>query len=605
MPPLPPPVLLERAEDRARRGRRREARELLRELAARPGEALDGEGWLRAGRLAGRLEALSAALACLRKAVARAPHHAPAWATLGGALALAGEAGEAEAAFEEALRRDPALPEALRGLARLREGRAGPAAAAALWERLAADSPRDLEARLGAARCLEALGEGERARRHLEEAVRHHPRHWQARRALAHRLLHDMEPEAALVQLEEAAARAPAGEEVRAALAADRVLALERAARVEEACRELEAALGRFPGACCAGLAVAWERVAQHTGGDEAALAYGEALLRRCELPPPARELLHFALGRLLDRLGRPAAAFRHFAAGNTLQPRRFDPQAHRRLLERVLALFGAGDLARAPRAPGRPGEGLVLVVGMPRSGTSLVERILAAHPAVRAGGERQALGRLGAELLQALPLGAGLAEALDEARCAALAARYWEGLERPGAAGRVTDKMPSNFWWLGLAGLILPGARVVHCRRHPLDTCLSCFMQDFRGGPPFTQRLEDLAEAYRGYRRLMAHWERVQPVPMLELDYEALVERPQEQVRRLLDFLELPWDGRCLRFHEQGAGGRTATASYAQVRRPLYREAVGRWRRYAAELEPLRRELADYLDEAAPYGYR
>ncbi len=600
-----PPALLREAQKLLAGGEAARAEALLTPLLQAPEEALDGAGWLQAGTLAGRLGRLGEAVALLERAVRRGPRLAEAWRTLGGALALAGREGEAAAAFRRALALEPEHPTALRGLARILERREGPAAALGCWERLAGLAPADLEARLGAARCLEAVADPAGARRHLEQAVRHHPGAWQARWALAQRFLHDMEPEAALAELAAAEAAAPADPSVRAALAADRILALERAGRLEEARRGLAEALARHRGRCAPVLAVARERVAQHGGPTELeeARAHAEELLARCELPAAARELLHFALGRLLDRLDRPEEAFRHFTAANRLQPRRFDPRAHEALLERVLGLFAERAWGDLPRAPGEPGRGLVLVVGMPRSGTSLVERILAAHPLVRAGGERQALGRLGLELLQGLPPGASLAQALDGARCAALGAAYWAGEPRPPAGHHVTDKMPTNFWWLGLAGLILPGARVVHCRRHPLDTLLSCYMQDFREGPAFTQRLEDLALCYRGYRRLMARWARLRPLPLLELDYEALVEDPEAQVRRLLDFLELPWDEACLRFHQ--APGRTATASYDQVRRPLYRDAVGRWRRYARQLEPLRRALAELLPpgEASAQG--
>jgi hypothetical protein len=155
----------------------------------------------------------------------------------------------------------------------------------------------------------------------------------------------------------------------------------------------------------------------------------------------------------------------------------------------------------------------------------------------------------------------------------------------------RITDKMPKNFFHIGLIRLILPNARIVHTVRDPVDTCLSCFTRSFTRGQPFSYDLAELGRYYRQYYELMAHWRSVLPAgAMLDFCYEGTVERFEEQARRLVEFCGLPWDERCLNFHETSR--RVATASNVQVRRPLYRTSVERWRRYEAQLGPLLAEL-------------
>jgi Sulfotransferase family len=169
----------------------------------------------------------------------------------------------------------------------------------------------------------------------------------------------------------------------------------------------------------------------------------------------------------------------------------------------------------------------------------------------------------------------------------------YLAGLDRRAPeAERVVDKMPMNILHVGLIAAALPGAHVIHCRRDPMDGCLSMYTHHFAGNYPFAYDLENLGFYWRLCSDLMAHWQAVLPVSILEVDYETLVADPEATMRGVLEFCGLPWDAQCLAFH---AGGRLVrTSSFAQVRQPIYRSAVGKWRRFEAELEPLRRALAD-----------
>jgi hypothetical protein len=180
-----------------------------------------------------------------------------------------------------------------------------------------------------------------------------------------------------------------------------------------------------------------------------------------------------------------------------------------------------------------------------------------------------------------------GSVRRLDRATARALADEYLQRLRQVGGeALRVVDKMPFNFLHLGVIATLLPKARVVHCRRDPIDTCLSCFFQNFAEPHPFALDLAHLGHYYREYERLMAHWAEVLPLPVFKLSYEELTADQEAVSRRLVEFCGLEWDERCLRFNETERHVRTASA--LQVRRPLYRTSVGRWKRYERHLAPL-----------------
>jgi len=235
----------------------------------------------------------------------------------------------------------------------------------------------------------------------------------------------------------------------------------------------------------------------------------------------------------------------------------------------------------------------------MPRSGTTLVERILASHPAVHGGGESGAIEHAADRLQHTLGAADPYPECiagLDSETAAALATAYFGQFGGLGAATHVTDKMPDNFRWLGLIALLFPNARIIHCRRHPLDTCLSCYFQLFKDGHAYAYDLAALGAYYRVYDGLMAHWRDVLPFDILDLDYEELVADQEGVSRDLVDFCGLDWDDRCLRYYDRD--GEIRTASYWQARQPVYSHSVGRWRHYEAPIEPLKEALGDLAAE-------
>ena len=301
---------------------------------------------------------------------------------------------------------------------------------------------------------------------------------------------------------------------------------------------------------------------------------------------------LCYALAKELEDLGEWQESFRVLQRGASARRKRLayrvegDEQAMRLLGE----VFDDRLVSRAPAV--EPHAGPVFVLGLPRSGTTLVERILGTHASVACLGE---INDLALGLLNTLGRSAAKPDLIRQSAhmdFADLGARYLRATRGYGkAAPLLVDKNPLNFLYLGLIRLALPGARVIHLRREPMDCCFAMYKTLFRMGYPFSYDLQDLGRYHTAYARLMTHWHALCPGFILDVDYERLVGEPREQVARILGFCGLPWDERCLEFHARP--GAAATASAAQVREPIHNRSVGRWRRNAAELVPLQEALA------------
>ena len=289
-------------------------------------------------------------------------------------------------------------------------------------------------------------------------------------------------------------------------------------------------------------------------------------------------------LGKALLDAGDPDEAFHHLHRGNGLKrsTQSYDADSTSNWMRSIATSFAED----APAAvEWEPGVAPVFVLGMPRSGTSLVEQILASHPAVHGAGEMRARQRL------ADNLGTSPAAAPPERLVAAGKTYRAKVTDLARAKSHVIDKMSAHFLHVGLIRRMLPGARIIHCRRDPADTCLSCYTQLFIDAQPFTYDLTELGRFHVDYQALMAHWRATLPQSaFLEVDYEAVVADVEAQARRMLDFVGLPWNEACLAFHRTERPVRTASVN--QVRQPIYAGSVGRWRRYASHLGPLLREL-------------
>ena len=309
---------------------------------------------------------------------------------------------------------------------------------------------------------------------------------------------------------------------------------------------------------------------------------------------------LRFALGRAFEHRREYATAFEHYASGNRRRRKTiaYDIRVFEAKTRRVRECFDAAFLA------GRAGAGFedpapIFIVGLPRSGSTLVEQILASHSAVEGTFELPNVLTIvrefdhSDEAHDAYP---EVVRAVPAGRFAELGRRYVEET-RPLRSGapRFIDKMPNNFSHVGLIHCILPQATIIDVRRHPMDACFSTFKQHFAEGQSFSYDLEDLGRYYRCYLDLMDHWDAVLPGKVLQLRYEHLVRDPERQIRRLLAHCGLEFEPACLAFHETKRAVRTASAE--QVRQPLYSSGVGYWKHFASALDPLRRALGDCLD--------
>jgi tetratricopeptide (TPR) repeat protein len=332
-------------------------------------------------------------------------------------------------------------------------------------------------------------------------------------------------------------------------------------------------------------------------------IAAMRAALEAADLDARERFHFHFALGKALEDEGRFDRSFEHYAEGNRLRRAEihYDADEHHARLRRSHELFSA-DFIRARAQAGCPAPDPIFIVGLPRSGSTLLEQILASHSQVEgtieipdiiamarrlaaAGGETEGASYPG--VLAALPV----------AEWRRLGEEYLARtrIHRKRATPLFIDKMPNNFQHLGLILLALPNAKIIDARRHPLACCFSGFKQHFALGQHFSYGLEDIGRYYRDYVELMAHFDRVAPGRVHRVIYERMVESTGSEVRALLDYCGLPFEESCLRFYENPRAVRSASSE--QVRRPIFREGLEQWRNYEPWLDPLKQALGPVLE--------
>ena len=323
------------------------------------------------------------------------------------------------------------------------------------------------------------------------------------------------------------------------------------------------------------------------------------AALARPDLDPDDRACVHFALGKLHDDLEEYDQGFTHFQEANALRRQRFnfDRGAWRDFVERTLGVFRQLGSPRSTCTPSRPRPGFVL--GMLRSGTTLMERLLSNLPPVGSAGETELLDSFVERIstLKGCPYPECILH-LDADECEAIAAdfRRLAALGHPGKA-LVLDKNPLNFMHVGFIALLLPEAPIIHCRRDPLDTCLSVYCQNFaHARNNYAYDLADIAAFYAGYERLMSFWRQWAPGRMVEVNYETLVMSPEPEMRALHARLGLAWEAQAIQPEANPAT--ITTASVWQARQPLYTRSVGRWRHYEKHLRPLQNALERYRAE-------
>lgn len=506
------------------------------------------------------------------------------------ALHRAGRLAEAIALYRRVLLLRPDLPEphnnlgvALAGVGRLAE-------AVAAYRRAIELNPNNAETHANIGHSLRDLGIYEASEQSFRRAIAIRPNNVEAHSGLGTVLMDLDRPAEAEKSFRHAIALRPD----HAGAYNNLGLALKEAGRLDEARSALERAIQLAPespsyydnlGA-----------VRQFVAGDPYLAALDALSRNAAALPIKDRMHLHFARARVLEDIGRPEDGFRELLAGNALKRRQIDYDEATTLarMDRTRELF-TPDLVEARKNAGIPSSIPVFIVGMPRSGSTLVEQILASHPHVHGAGElnlfEQATDAVGKQLggTRSFP---DMVPGMSDEDLRTLGALYLDKLlQRAPRARRITDKMPANFMFAGLIHLALPNAAIIHAVRDPLDTCVSCFATHFTRAQPQTYDLAELGRYYRSYRNLMLHWRRVLPTGrILDVHYEELVADLEGVARRMVAHCGLEWDARCLDFHRTERTIRTASA--VQVRRPIYRGSVGRWRKYQTFLAPLFDEL-------------
>ncbi len=433
------------------------------------------------------------------------------------------------------------------------------------------------------------LNQDEAAQFSFEEALRLRPDYADAHSELGHFLVKLGKTTEALAHARRAVELDPEDTDFTAALAS----LLESEGNTDEAWNVIDPLLQA--GDNSSSLAVIYSRLARRKKCEPQAFAHIHRLLHEnpSTLPNGDKASLHLAAAQLLDQTGEYDEAFEHATLANTLRPGVYFPDETTRQVDHWIHYFTREKLEQLNRAT-HFSQLPVFVVGMPRSGTTLVEQILASHPSIHGAGELTWIERLWPSAIQRAGGTVGtLTQCLDQLSvndANELAAEYLTPLQtlRPQAL-RIIDKMPLNFIHLGLIAVLFPKAKVIHCRRDPRDTCLSCYMTDFTdfsfGSLTAYGHLQTQVD------RMMAHWKSTLDLSILDVQYEQIVENVEEQSRRLIDFTGLPWDENCLKFHENKRP--VATASRSQVRQPIYRNSVARWRHYEKYLGPLQAVLS------------
>jgi len=370
---------------------------------------------------------------------------------------------------------------------------------------------------------------------------------------------------------------------------------LERLGKFDEARKMLAPAIEK--GIDVLALALPYAEISRYTGEKDQAMALLERMLADASGNQHNRIRGHFMLGKLYDGDKNYDQAFRHYRAANELSAGKLEAWDSKPFFESLISIFEKTIHHHRPRASNRS-RLPVFIVGMPRSGTTLTEQILASHPLVYGAGELTRISSINHSLssLTGVPWPQCM-DHLDRKLLDKVAQEHldWLGRLASGKA-RVTDKAPHNFLMLGLIDLLFPEARVIHCQRDPMDNCLSIYFQHLNVSHSYANNLEHLGAYYRQYERVMAHWRTVLRVPMMDMRYETMVAEPEQSARKLVEFCGLDWDDRCLRFYESGRV--VSTPSYDQIRQPIYKKSVARWKRYEKFLEPLKQSLG-YVEPA------
>jgi tetratricopeptide (TPR) repeat protein len=556
---------------------------LSRAVSAKPDRA-DALGGL--GVALSALDRDDEAITCYQKALSINPNHAAVLNALGTVLHKRGQTDQAIEHFQRAIAISPDCSQAHFTLAGILQGLDRLGEAIIHYGKVLTTEPRNYAVHNNLGAILQKLGRFEEAINHYKLALAINPDYVDAYCNLGNALFFLNRTEDSIVENEKALRLDPC----KVAAHNNLGVAFQALGRMEDARGAYERALQIAPRNAAIHLNLAYLR--RFTAGDRRLTALEKLAEDVATLSAEDQISLHFALGRAYGDLGQHERSFRHLRDGNALKRAMLAYQEKEvlSLLERIRTTF-TPELMQQKSGAGHQSDMPVFVVGMPRSGTTLVEQILASHSKVYGAGEIETFYRAMVRFKSRNGIAAEFPDVVQamspEALCG-LGSEYvqWIRSAAP-AAERIVNKLPLNFKYVGLIHLALPQARIIHVCRDPLDTCLSCFSMLFTGAQSFSYDLGELGRYYRGYAAVMDHWRSVLPPGvMIEVQYEDLIADLEGQASAIVDHCGLPWEDSCLAFHQTKR--EVKTASSVQVRDPLYRTSVGRWRPYESFLQPL-----------------
>lgn len=527
----------------------------------------------------------------------------------------AGRYASAEKFYLRALKGAPKHPELLFTIATLYEEMGNPGKAVKLYRRALKNKPDYFAATLNLGACLNELGDHGEAETLFQKAVVLDPESHLAHFNLGNALSDQGKYDDAVTAFRLALKREPtladgwfnlgnalrSAENINEAMLAYREaislrpnftaaivnlgVAEQTAGRFDQARKSFETALAMDPALPAAHYQLSL--MGQGLNGVADGITYIETLLKQDNIDRASQSTLHFAAARLCAKNKDYDTAFEHYRAANEIEATKnpFDVSTYEAYIDRLINAY-TGPVLTQSRAWASKSEQPVFVIGMPRSGTTLVEQIIASHPLAFGAGERPEIVRFVRENVTPEQI-----DDLDPKSVNTFISHYLTVISKyAGAAHRITDKMPANFLNLGLISLMFPNAKIIHCKRNPLDTCLSCYFQNFSEGLSFSNDLTALGRYFRGYEKLMAHWEQVLPLEIHDVVYEDLVANLESESRSLIAHLGLDWDPACLEFFKTER--QVTTASVWQARQPIYSSSLKTWQKYENHLGTLQDAL-------------
>jgi tetratricopeptide (TPR) repeat protein len=547
---------VEEAARYVRKGRRAEGLAIYEEVAQRAES--DAAVHVQLGHFCSEFHALDEAIEHYAFAVEQEPDNAYYLGFLGVAYQQRGDREEALNAFERAMEINAEIPAVLNGLGVIHLARDDYEQARNHLERAVRLKPGDATIRTNYATSLMQLDEHDQALKHVQRALKQDPLN-----PHSHYIVGTI---------------------------------LTESGRTDEAVRHFERTIRahRTFGPAYNLLA----HVRKFTADDRAFIEKTERILKE-SMAPDQRYSVHYALGKMYDDCREWDKAFEHFRQANLLKRKPIDIDEERKVFRKVRKAFDGATLERY-RAFGHPSKQPVFIVGMPRSGTTLMEQMIASHPQAAGGNELQEIPRIAERVSPRDDLHRFVSATHANLTPESIQtyAQEYLGVLRQGreAADRIVDKLPGNYFYLGFISILFPNATIIHAMRHPLDVCLSCYFQNFTQ-LGWANDFKAIAAMYRSYREAIAYWKRVLPEgKILDVQYERLIEDQPNEGRRMIEHCGLEWDSSMLQFHRQERV--VKTASFWQVRQPIYRSSKMRWKNYAPHLAELAVDLAEYLQD-------